>query len=557
MTEEYTPGVNGIELSPALFSGLAFRPKRPEQESVTEVNSQSKQNTQSHTAHLDHTKKTLAAASALVRGRKRTGRVVTRLVVTETHQYAPIEYGERSSDHPMMRPYGGGDALYAAGDDFGDYVYRGNELALEDQEDLLQGLLTTRTRNRNRRKAGGVGAGGAGGKGRALQPAACEPGLLLRNNNKTVGGRIGKARRGTSSTCTVLGNRPQASSLSKVVLARPNQSPVRSNSRDSGDTTGCDNKDSGPTGGVHRLLPARQFLRRERSVSATAPLSPVGDPVPVSSDTLWDAIFAMPGFLFPHTLKYASSSLLPLCKEGDGVRLGRILADPSVVRKCGRSLVRRRLPNFVISVMTFPIRVQHGKGSFERAGGYTCGDEHRPAFWSQFADAFAAWLGLAARGSSRGQIDPFDGGRLLQKLVTLFSTARVRYLYHVHGEFSSTPYLATLSAAKRGGTSPVGSNSRQRAKRRTIVDTDDEDGEEDNTNPSEIYDSVGKVQGERDCENNDIMMDDTAYTTSQTKRTQPSQSQRKVSVATDAWLLFLDKSHNADFDLEMLIDLNI
>lgn len=237
----------------------------------------------------------------------------------------------------------------------------------------------------------------------------------------------------------------------------------------------CEQEVDDTSGGrMRRLLPSRQFLRRKPSMAITAC---------IPSTEIQDAILAIPGFSLSMSV-WEENNLAP--------RLGYLLADPHIVRKCGRSLKRRRLPNFIIMMLAFPIRMHHGRGAFERDCGYAPGDENNPDFWRRFAAAFSAWLGLDSDG-----LDPFQDGVLLRDLIAFFSSARVHFL----------EYDCELGLPLQGSSKEE---------------------------PLDMEGYQGHV----------------SMGTQARQKLQPTQLQRRVSVATDAWMLFLDKSRDNGFDLE-------
>ncbi|EFW99905.1 hypothetical protein CMQ_223 [Grosmannia clavigera kw1407] len=266
-----------------------------------------------------------------------------------------------------------------------------------------------------------------------------------------------------------------------------------------------------------RLLPSRQFLRRK------APAV-----VPVPSEDILDAILAIPGFSFSVSM-WMGSSL--------GSRLGRLLADPNIVRKCGHSLKRRRLPNFLLTMLAFPIRAHHGRGIFERDCGYAPGDEHDLAFWRRFAGAFGLWLGLDSKLQAATQdeeLDPFFGGAVLRDLTTFLSSSRARFLGLEREPRQQDEQLALFRQLAPQIDNRL--KALRTRRRRTIIGEEADDDDDDN----------GEVDA---C---DVAMQDDGRVSSQTTSNQPTQLQRRVSVATDAWVLFLEKSREVDFDLDML-----
>lgn len=307
----------------------------------------------------------------------------------------------------------------------------------------------------------------------------------------TLGGRIGKTR----------------SSQPRAAEPRHHIAPVGLGSR------------------TRRLLPSRQFLRRKAAPTAAA----ASASVPVLADDIWDAMLAIPGFSF---------SVSAWMGSGLGSRLGRLLADPSIVRRCGCSLKRRRLPNFLLIMLAFPIRAHHGRGVFERDCGYAPGNEHDPAFWQRFAAAFGLWLGLEHDPASGDEeLGPPSGGVLLRDLTTFLSSSRARFLdlqrwprQHDHDD--------QLQLFRQLAPRPDGRLKVLRARRRrTILGEEADDDDDDN----EAIDDA-----------HDVTMPDDGPVLPQRQANQPTQLQRRVSVATDAWALFLEKSREADFDLEML-----
>ncbi len=439
--------------------------------------------------------------------------------------------------------------------------------AYDHDHDILQTMYHSRTRHRGRSERKTVGP--KGGAGHAAGPSGSTNPLPFRATKTMLGDvRVGKTR----------SKRQPFSPSPTKVQDQVHLLPSR------------------------RLLPSTNFLGGPRK-SATATVSPskastmhwqsgralLPQYSVITSDAICAAVCNLPGLMFVPTLLEASSlSSVPISStpspsspaspssartspfpsgEDDVATaakaafdyLGRLLAEPAVVRRCGRAALRRRLPTLLALLLSFPMRIylcggrppdgrdidggDDGGGSSSSSSkvggsglgyGFAPDDQNSPAFWSRYGGAFSVWIGLPESPRVQHSAHPFGHNEhALQQLVTLFGLARKRFLE---------------KTARDGEAGRAGSYEKDR----TADNNKDTDEGDDNDS---AYDN-----------SNDIMMTDGDHNIPDQmgkgktveRRPHPSQAQQRVSIAADSWLLFQESNgRGVDFDPEMLAELSI